>query len=794
MSEVLWRLKALIHQFRISLKARIPEKVVIFGSYAANTLLIFSQYVFLRPTGETPFVQFVDLVVALQLLFPFFLMDFVPLFHYFALVTFIVAGSVLNLVPEFPVYYYALTFVTIINIIKLEPILTTSPAIIKVTMKIRRATKKANPPKTKEEAIFIAKISAVHIASFVISIGIYVVKGYLPALAVSGYSLVALLFFFLNIGVNPLTKVPKEKKYSLTLLFVLRYPLLFRIANKMKMKIHPLTERAGVNIYELEYVAKYLAYFIWYLMILPTIILIAYTVVPWDIFLLILPALALIPAIVYYMPTVLLISKAKSRKNGVEKEYPIFLAYASALISAGYTLYTVFRDLARGRGAELFKTFTNEAKYFLSLVEKQGLPELRALERYASTHPSSEFRNFILGYMHQSQLGGRLSIYIEQKLMEALDTFKRRMENYVNQIVLLTEIALTVLVIPTLPMVIGFIIAPDIVYKMLFMQIFVFIPAVGFMFYSVTSSIQFEFHDEYRFTYVPSVVGAVAGLAVAIFFIHQKIFASIALIIGVAALGFYTEYAMQRRVFAEIEKYLPQVFRDLSELRHIMPIAEAIGRMTKMGYPRNVSRILRRLANLRTHGIRISEQGWHSKSWFWKFTQFLLGKIEESGGGTVELFRQLMLFFTEFNGIMSSVRAHLKIYELVIYAIPAIFGLTTYSTLGIFVTMTQVSKSMGFTTVSAQAMSQLGAQFPQLMRIFTGISPTVLLINDVIIFEMALVLGLLGGKIVSGTAKDTRALAISMIVAALVILLAPQFVQNMLYQSLPPLANATTTH
>lgn len=786
-------LKNLIVQIKTSIRAKIPEKIIISAGYASNTVLVIAQFLLLGQLSESSWIiLLLELVIAIQLFLPVILLDVVPLFHYFGLLAIIATGSFLNLVPYYPIYYYTLTFIILGSLFKIEPIVVvTSPTIVKISTRIRRALKKTRIPRTVEEIVFSTKLGIVHIVSLIISICIYLWKTYPPAIIVATYSAIAFLFFLFNIGANPMIRIPKAK-YSLPLLFVLRYPILFRLANKMKLRIHPLTERAGILIYELEYVAKYIAMFIWSLMLLPSIYLIAISMLPLNIFVLVAIILSLVPIIIYYMPIIQLMSKIRSRKINVEKELPIFLAYASTLVSAGYTMYNVFKDLATGRGSGLLKAFTNEAKYFISLVDKQGLPELRALERFAVSHPSTEFKNFLLGYMHQRQLGGRLIVYMEQKLMEGLDTLKRRMENYVNQIVTLTEVALTVLVLPVLPMIVGFIIAPDIVYNMLIMQMLVFVPAIGFMFYMVANAIQLEFRDEYKFTYVPSVIGAVAGLIVAVFLAQQKLIAGIAFIIGTTALGFYIEYIRYRKIFVEIEKTLPQIFRDLSELRQIMPIAEALNRMAKMGYPKNVSRILQRLAVQRNQGIKLTEQPWHSRSWFWRFTQFLLGKIEETGGGTVELFRQLMLFFTEFNNIMSSVRSSLKIYEFVIYAIPAIFALVSYSTLGIFVAMAEISKAMGIAEITGSAGIQLGAQFPQLMRMLHGIDPIVLSINDVIIVEMSFILGLLAGKVISGTLKDTRTLAIAMLITAIIVIVAPDLVQSLITQNIPVSATMTT--
>lgn len=783
-STIRYVVRNIVGRVRYFLKARIPERFLIITSYTSNSILIALQYLLLRDVGgeSNIVVLLVDVAVGLQLLLPFYVMESVPIIHYLFLLSFMVAGILLALVDMFAVYYYMIAMIMSLALLKLEPVFTASPTVAKMVTRVGRALRKARVPRSKEEALFNLKLSSVYIAGLIFSLFFYVLKGFIPALIVAIYNIAIIMFIVFNVSTNPLVKVPKEK-YSMTLLFVMRYPILFRLVNKLKIKLHPLTEKAGVWIYEVEYLSKYIAAFFIYLMILPTILVAIFILAPTELFILFFtPPLLIIPILLYYLPFINMKNKASKRKQLVEKEYPIFVVYASTMISAGVSLYSVFRDLATGKGSELLKGYTAEAKYIIALVEKQGLPEITALERYAAQHPSQEMRNFILGYIHQLQLGGKISHYLEQRMMEALDLLRRRMENFVKQIVMLTEIALTVLVLPTLPTVLGFIIAPDIVYNMLFIQMFAITPLMAFMFNSVASAIQPEFKDEYRFTYIPSVICGVIGMFAAFFLIQQKILAGVGLVVAGIALGYYIEYRKQKGVFTEIEKMLPQFFRDLSELRNMMPVAEALKRMTHMNYPKNFSKVLKAGVALRDQGLRFSEQPWHSKSWFWKFTQFLVGKIEEYGGGTPQIFRQLMIFFTEYGNIMYSAKSNLRIYEFVIYAIPVIFGIVMYSTLGIFVAMGEVSSGFDVGRMS-EVMTNLGAQFPQFVRMLKGIDPIVLLICDGIIFEMSFLLGLLAGKIISGSLRDTKSLALAMIISVLAMIFIPDFILSFVKQT-----------
>lgn len=783
MTSVRWVLRNIVYRVRYFLKARVPEKFLVIASYVSNALFIAVQYLFLREFGgeSNTLVMMSSIAVAAQLAIPFYIMDFVPIIHYIVLLSLLAAGVSFGLVDAFPVYYYFVSMIVPFSLLKMEPVLTTSAVVAKVGTKVSRAFKKARVPRSREELIFNAKVSSIYVGALTISILVYVLTRFTPSIVVALYNLGVILFIMLNVSVNPSVRIPKEK-YSLTLLFVLRYPLLFRLVNKMKMKLHPLTEKAGIWIYEVEFLSKYVATFFIYVMLFPTLVVSLVVILPPGISLAVTLPLLLFPAILYYLPFISMKNRISKRKQMTEKEYPIFVAYASTMISAGISLYNVFKDLASGKGSELLKGFRSEAKYITSLVEKQGVPEAAALERYAAHHPSQEVRNFILGYIHQLQLGGKISQYLEQKLSEALDITRRRMENFVRQVVMLTEIAITVLVLPLLPTILGFIMSPDLMYNMLFVQMFIVAPFLGFLFYNVASVIQPEFRDEYRFTFIPSVVCGVISLFASLFLVPQKVLAGVAIVVAGIAVGYYIEFVRQRKIYAEIERMLPQFFRDLSELRSMLPVSEAIKKMTQMNYPRNFVKILRACASLREQGLRITEQPWHSKSWFWKFTQFLVGKVEESGGGTPQIFRQLMVFFTEYNNIMYSIRSSLRIYEMVIYAIPVIFGIVVYTTIGIF---SAIGTITGEIMAEGEALAGLGIQFPQFTRMLRGVDPFILTICDILLVEMSFILGLLSGKIVSGTLRDTKALTIAMIISACVVVFMPYLLQMHLSQLVP---------
>jgi len=770
-------LVAVLRQAVSFARARIPEKYILLAAYTSNASVVAAQAV-LRYAAD-PLVSALEVVVALQLLLPVVFLEAVPLLHYMIGLAVLGVGSAAGLVEPHIAYYYTATAAVSASVVKLEPVLIRHPAVEVVTVKARRFLRRVAVPRTREEAVVSLKLSAVHIAALAASLLAYVLLSYPPAVLAATYSGAAFLFFFLGVGAERQGGTPARPspaRPELVVLFVNRYPWLFRVVDRYKNEIHWLAERAGALVFEFKYAAKYVTIAMWIAMVAPAVAIIASAFSPIAALIAGPGALGL-AYLVYRVPVISLRSAANARKNEVERELPFFLAYATVLTSAGYRFYDLMKDLASmDRENVLLKRFWREAKFFVSLVDARNMNQTAALEHYADTHPSREYRAFLRGYVHVLIQGGSLANYMEQKLSEALNELKKKMENYVNQITTLTEIAITILVMPMLPMLIGFIISPDIVGTMIYAQAFAFVPAVFALFYAVASAMQPPYSDKYVFRYIPSVLGGVLALFPAVFFVKDLV-AGACVVGGGIALGYYIEYLWNRRVFSEIERTLPQLLRDLAELRAMMPIQEAIIRMSKMDYPKHVSRILKRMVQYIYQMRMISEQPFHSRSWFWRFTQFILGKIEKAGGGSAYLFRQLMAFFTEYNSIMAAARASLRMYEATVYAIPAIMALVSYTTIGIFVSMSQIASGV---QVPQEAMSQLAAQFPQLATLFQGVSQDVLFLNNVIIAEISLVLGILTGKVVSGTMRDTRALAIVLFMSAALILFMPSFIASLI--------------
>jgi len=774
-------LRSIASRVRSFIRARAAEKYILLAAYTSNIAMAAAHGALAGLVSEgSALVLALDIAVAAQLFIPLLILEFVPVLNYIVPLAIVAYGTAAGLYNQFTAYYLLAAAATALSAAKLEPVLTTSPRVLRAIDRVQRALKASKMPRTAEEAKFSLKISAVHAANLAVSAALYAVYQSPVVAAAAVYSLATFIAFFLGLGATEGFKVPEGGKASAAVLLVTRYPFLFRHANKLKVKLHPYIERAGVLLYELDYVAKYLAALTWYAFSLPPALLILYAVLPPPAFAVAAPAMVAVAALIYYMPFISLSSRASSRKAAVEKEYPFFTVVASVMVSAGLDLTHVFRELATGRGAAVLPAFHREARYFVTLLETMGKPPTYVLQAYADAHPSLDYKGFITGYLSQARIGGRLSEYMEKKMAEALDMLRRRMEVFVRNVVTLAEIAVIVLMLPVLVMTVGFIMAPEVVAPMVMAEMVGIIPMMGFMFYAVAKATQPEFKDDYRMRYVPSAVAGTIAAAASVFLGFLNPASAVAIVVGAIALGNYIEYLRFRLVYQEVERYLPQLFRDLSYLRQTMPVPEAIDAIAKGKYglyPDRLRAVLARMASARKSGVKISDQPWHAGSWFWKFTQLTIAKIDETGGGTPEVFRQVEGFFSSYYNIIRGAASQLRLYEYIIYAIPLIFGFVAYSTVGIFASIPTITAASGVNPEEVASMvGQLqvsGGSVEQVLRILKGVDPTVTMYVDFTIVELSAVLGLVMAKVNYGTLRNTKILAIASFIAAAAVVVMP---------------------
>jgi Archaeal flagella assembly protein J len=115
--------------------------------------------------------------------------------------------------------------------------------------------------------------------------------------------------------------------------------------------------------------------------------------------------------------------KAEDRKRRVDSELPFLASYLSAMAIAGVD---VMRALERVASLKVFYGVRREAQMILRDVRFLGRNPLDAIEGNAVDHPSSYYRDFMLGYSASVKIGGNVIGYLEAKTN---DIFRGRIED-----------------------------------------------------------------------------------------------------------------------------------------------------------------------------------------------------------------------------------------------------------------------------------------------------------------------------------------------------------------------------
>ncbi|MCE4617592.1 MAG: type II secretion system F family protein [Desulfurococcales archaeon] len=136
-----------------------------------------------------------------------------------------------------------------------------------------------------------------------------------------------------------------------------------------------------------------------------------------------------------------------ARRSGVETELPFFTAYLTTMARGGVDVSKVLERVAN---LKVFKAMREEARRVVRDVIVFGKDPLEALEHNALDHPSTLYRDFILGYVTTVRTGGDVLHYLE---IRTQDIFARRTEELktiAERMSMFTELYITIAVILTL--------------------------------------------------------------------------------------------------------------------------------------------------------------------------------------------------------------------------------------------------------------------------------------------------------------------------------------------------------
>ncbi|MCX8185727.1 MAG: type II secretion system F family protein [Sulfolobales archaeon] len=140
---------------------------------------------------------------------------------------------------------------------------------------------------------------------------------------------------------------------------------------------------------------------------------------------------------------------ASFRKLYVDSELPFLLTYIATMARGGVT---VERCLERVSRIKLFKYSSREAGEIMRRVKVFGEDPLSAIEKVAYAHPSSKFRDLMLGYMTTLRAGGDVVHYLEVKTRESLANRSAEIKSIIGRLAAFLELYIILGVVVSLTM------------------------------------------------------------------------------------------------------------------------------------------------------------------------------------------------------------------------------------------------------------------------------------------------------------------------------------------------------
>lgn len=180
-------------------------------------------------------------------------------------------------------------------------------------------------------------------------------------------------------------------------------------------------ERAGLTIHPIKYAAETITLTVFTSMFsILTIILIYFFIAPPIMYMAIAIIIAIaIPMFLFSYKLAYPSLIASMRRAEVENELPFFMAYISTMVRGGYSFEKVIERVSQ---LKIFRGIRKEAQRIMTRIRMFGEDPLTALDHIALRHPSTKFRDLMLGYTTTLRSGGDVIHYLEIRTRELFES------------------------------------------------------------------------------------------------------------------------------------------------------------------------------------------------------------------------------------------------------------------------------------------------------------------------------------------------------------------------------------
>ena len=511
--------------------------------------------------------------------------------------------------------------------------------------------------------------------------------------------------------------------------------------------------RAGVGYTPNAFYYRYIVYGAWsFMAAIPMSFALAFLLkTPLPLALLAVPLF-----VVFVAPTFSLKSTAGDRRRAIDDELPFFALYMSTMADAGVSLYDALRRLI-GRG--VFKYIERDAIYLRQSVEFLGQDQLSAIDMLAKEHPSKSMRDLLYGYSSELRSGGDIAGYFTGRAESLLRWLEFRFSKYGDSVSDLGEMMTAMFfIMPTLVIASAFI-SPAASITLVWVMTVLVIPVMGVVIIFLIRSAQPKTGDTYVGNVRNGVIaGVVSGAIMA--FLHVPLWVPVAAGLIAGSLAFSLPVYMQKRAADAEERSLEGFVRDVTEYRKSgYGMARTIGKLAAEGrYTKEFTAVLKGVAVSLSLGSRLSEVVVKGASWATRELFFLLGEVDDSGGGSPKELELVHEFMEQFANSKAMVKSRMKVYELLTMATPP--GLAVL----IFV-MSTFMKMLG----SGSGGAALGG------IISTSIPPSLFSAAYMMAIVSAVFMSLSAGVASDFTVKNAWRVSLAVLMAALTIFVLTTF-------------------
>lgn len=490
-----------------------------------------------------------------------------------------------------------------------------------------------------------------------------------------------------------------------------------------------------------------------------------YQVLPLDIAFAAIMLFAFILASVIYYPYIRFSQLRGERKRLVERDLPFFAIYASILQSAGLFIDKAFRRMI---GNTLLPGMEREGR----LVEKDlrlGKDPLEAVTELARHHPSRKFRDFVFGYTAVVRSGWDALAYLTMKVREYIQEIKFDWRMYAEKAGSMGEMLIILFFMPSTMFIMIAVVLPYGVEGLMMVFNFLILPLTTVLMVQMIDSLipQPKIKDYYKMNvFLVAATPLLVLMALLALNVDPVLALEATFIAALVAIGI--DFHIQHSEVKDIEDALPEFLRDVTEYRKIgFPLVRAFFMVKESGrrYNKHFDKLLNIITAQLRAGIRLNRVKVPTRSWMGRFTFWLLGEIEDTGGGTPAIMEEFTGLVTDILESRENAKRQLKMYNYLAYMTPLFLSIFVAMGVAINNMIKDVMSSMEQAQQAFKTTGGITVQMPMML----APADAAIFHAKISVFMSSMLLALAMSKAVDLTVRNTLRVAIISAIAIIII-------------------------